>query len=265
MTTVPPADLDPVTLESLSSRLISITDESAAALLRTSEVRRDSYGHSSSVPRVLDEGYDDSLAYVLWMARIDGGQAVRVTTPSGTSRRIEIVRRPSPNGTGTVLLYRCPIREKPRRFLYPLAAPFGRLVDYEVLRCQDCAGLRWRCQGRYRPKLVREFEATVAHAVGLSQYTEPRLRVPWDARAVSDPRLLHAVSGVDRGPGWHSDACATGSSHWVPEGQCHGQGGQRTPKGVRDRRAPEAHRSAAGPARRRERGHTPPKLWSLQD
>src|SRR3989442_8137676 len=68
-----------------------------------------------------------SLRYPLHMERIDGGEAGRVTTPTGRARRIEIVRRPSSNGTGTMILYLCPICEKPRRYLYRLAASGGRL------------------------------------------------------------------------------------------------------------------------------------------
>ena len=84
-----------------------------------------------------------SLRDPLRLERVDGGKAVRVTTPTGTGRRIEIVRRPSPNGTGTVHLYQCPICEKPRRYVYPLAASGGRLVDCFGPQCQACAKLRW--------------------------------------------------------------------------------------------------------------------------
>ena len=59
-----------------------------------------------------------SLRYPVRMQRIEGGRAVRVTKPSGANQRLEILRRPSPNGTGTMLLYHCPICEKPRRYLY---------------------------------------------------------------------------------------------------------------------------------------------------
>jgi len=65
---------------------------------------------------VTDEG---SLRYPLHMARIDGGAAVAVTTPSGMRRRIELVWHPSANRTGSVILYRRPICKKPRRLPVP--------------------------------------------------------------------------------------------------------------------------------------------------
>lgn len=134
---------------------------------------------------------DGSLAYPLRMERIDGGQAVRVTTPDGGGRRIELVRRPSPNGTGTMLLYRCPICKRPRRYLYRrLAASMSGLVDCFGLQCQVCAGLRWASQGRYRSSLGRGLLTAVADAYGLTDYREPLPRHPWDPRAVSDPRMV---------------------------------------------------------------------------
>ena len=56
---------------------------------------------------------DGELSYSLRMIRIDGGTAVRVTMPSGMTRPIKILRRPLPPGTGTMILYCCPICEKP--------------------------------------------------------------------------------------------------------------------------------------------------------
>src|SRR6266478_3496091 len=50
-----------------------------------------------------------SLCYLLRMQRIDSGKAVKVTKPSGASQRIEIMRRPSPNRTGAMIRYRCPV------------------------------------------------------------------------------------------------------------------------------------------------------------
>ncbi len=76
-----------------------------------------------------------SLCYPLRMQRIDSGKAVRVTKPSGASQRIEIVSRPSPNRTGTMILYRCPVCEKPRRYLYRLTVSGSRLADYFGLQC----------------------------------------------------------------------------------------------------------------------------------
>ncbi len=98
------------------------------------------------------------LRYPLHVQRIDSGEAVRVTKPSGANQRLEIVRRPSPNGTGTVILYRCPICKKPRRYLYRLVVSGGQLTDCFGLHCQ----------------VVRQ----------------PLPRSPWDPRAVSDPTSI---------------------------------------------------------------------------
>jgi len=114
---------------------------------------------------------------------------VRVTKPSGASQRIEIVSQPSPNRTGTMMLYRCPVCEKPRRYLYRLTVSGGRLADYFGLQCQACTGLRWASQGRYRNKLERSFVGVLASIYGQSaSYSLPRS--PWDPRAVSDPRVV---------------------------------------------------------------------------
>src|SRR5256712_2379767 len=99
------------------------------------------------------------------------------------------MRRPSPNRTGTMILYRCPVCEKPRRYLYRLTVSGGRLADYFGLQCQACAGLRWASQGRYRHKLERSFVGVLASIYG--QSASPSLpRSPWDPRAVSDPRIV---------------------------------------------------------------------------
>ena len=123
------------------------------------------------------------------MQRIDGGKAVRVTKPSGTSQRIEIVSRPSPNRTGTMILYRCPVCEKPRRYLYRLAPSGGQLVDYFGLQCQGCAGFRWASQGRYRTKAERGLFGGLAMIYG-NPFPATLPRSPWDPRAVSDPLMV---------------------------------------------------------------------------
>lgn len=89
-----------------------------------------------------------------------------------------------------MLLYRCPICKRPRRYLYPLAASMTGLVDCFGLQCQACAGLRWASQGRYRSSFERALLAAVADANGLTDYREPLPRHSWDPRAVSDPRLI---------------------------------------------------------------------------
>src|SRR5712691_9108036 len=97
--------------------------------------------------------------------------------------------RPSPNGTGTMILYRCPVCEKLRRHLYRLAASGGRLVDYFGLQCQACARLRWASQGRYRDKPGRTLFGVLAAIYGQPvRATVPRF--PWDPRAVSEPRMV---------------------------------------------------------------------------
>jgi hypothetical protein len=130
-----------------------------------------------------------SLRYPLRMQRIDGGRAVSVTKPSGASQPIEIVSRLSPNRTGTMILYRCPKCEKPRRYLYRLAASGGRLVDYFGLQCQVCSGFCWASQGRYRNKLERSFVGVLASIYGQTA-SQSFPRSPWDPRAVSDPRIV---------------------------------------------------------------------------
>src|SRR2546422_11203214 len=98
------------------------------------------------------------------------------------------MRRPSPNRTGTMILYRCPVCEKPRRYLYRLTVSGGRLADYFGLQCQACAGLRWASQGRYRGKLERLLFGTLSGIYEQPVRTLPRS--PWDPRAVSDPRIV---------------------------------------------------------------------------
>jgi hypothetical protein len=133
---------------------------------------------------------DGSLAYPLRMTRTDDGEAVRVTKPNGRARRIAIVRRPTPNATGFSILYRCPVCSRPCRYLYPLAASGGTLVDCFGLQCQACAGLRWVSQGRYQKTFERRLLAAVAADYGLPCYREPLPRHPWDPRAVSHPRMV---------------------------------------------------------------------------
>jgi hypothetical protein len=105
------------------------------------------------------------------------------------SQPIEIVRRPSPNRTGTMILYRCPKCEKPRRYLYWLAPSGGRLVDCFGLQCQACAGFRWASQGRYRNKAERGLFGSFAAIYG-NAFPATLPRSPWDPRAVSDPRMV---------------------------------------------------------------------------
>jgi len=128
-----------------------------------------------------------SLCYPLRMQRIDSGKAVKVTKPSGASQPIGIMRRPSPNRTGTMILYVCPVCEKPRRYLYRLTVSGGRLADYFGLQCQACAGLRWASQGRYRNKLERTMFGGLS---GIYGQRVPEPRSPWDPRAVSDPQIV---------------------------------------------------------------------------
>lgn len=135
---------------------------------------------------VTDTGY---LRYPLHMEQIGCEDAVRVTKLSGANQVLEIIRGPSPNRTGSVLLYRCPMCRKPRRYLYRLVVSGGKLADYFGLRCQACAGLRWASQGRYRNRLERAFAGIVA-AVYLQHVRLPLPRLPWDPRAVSDPASI---------------------------------------------------------------------------
>jgi hypothetical protein len=123
-----------------------------------------------------------SIAYALRMTRVDHGTGLTLETPGGTRRRINVIRRSLPRGTGTGLFYVCPHCQKPRRYLYAGSISEGRLVDYFGWRCQECCGLRWGSQGRYRRQLDRALFGTHVRA--------PLPRQPWDPRAVSDPRLL---------------------------------------------------------------------------
>ena len=109
-------------------------------------------------------------AYALKMAVSEGGKAVVVTLPGGESRRIPILRRRLPKGSGTSLFYVCPWCRKPRRFLYLQTLSGDELVEYLGPRCPRCAGLRFASQGRYRTKLTREFSPILG----------PRPRYPWD-------------------------------------------------------------------------------------
>lgn len=134
---------------------------------------------------------DGALAYSLHMARTDRGTAVQVTMPSGASRPIKVLRRPLPSGTGTMILYCCPICEKPRRYLYRLVRTGGGLADYFGLHCQACAGLRWASQGRYRNHIERAVSSTIGLVYG-RPVGGLIPRYPWDPRAVSNPRMVVA-------------------------------------------------------------------------
>ena len=123
-------------------------------------------------------------AYALKMAVSEGGKAVVVTLPGGESRRIPILRRRLPKGSGTSLFYVCPWCRKPRRFLYLQTLSGNELVDYMGPRCRSCAGLRFASQGRYRSKLAREFAPILGR----------RPRRPWDPWAVSDPRVAEKAT-----------------------------------------------------------------------
>ena len=135
---------------------------------------------------------DGALSYSLHMARTDRGTAVQVTMPNGASRPIRIVRRPLPSGTGTMILYCCPICEKPRRYLYRLVRTADGLADYFGLQCQACAGLRWASQGRYRNSIEREVSSTIDVVYG-RRMRGLVPRYPWEPRAVSDPRMVVAA------------------------------------------------------------------------
>jgi len=102
---------------------------------------------------------DDGLRYGLKMAPTDHPDTVLVTLESGEPYQIPIVRRPLPRGTGMALFYRCPWCRKPRRHIYLLTLVGAKLVDYLGLRCQVCAGLRFRSQGRYLSSFTRAFFA----------------------------------------------------------------------------------------------------------
>src|SRR5438445_7111263 len=89
-----------------------------------------------------------------------------------------------PRGSGTTLFYLCPWCRKPCRFLYLQTLSGDELIEYLGPRCLRCAGLRFASQGRYRPKLAREFAPILG----------PRPRHPWDPWAVSDPRIAQKAT-----------------------------------------------------------------------
>jgi hypothetical protein len=113
--------------------------------------------------------------------------AVLVTLVSGETYRIQIVHRSLPRGTGMAFFYRCPWCRKPRRHLYLLTLSGTKLVDYLGLRCQVCARLRFKSQGRYISRFERAFFAPFLEG---HRTVLPFSRRPWDPRAVSDPRLV---------------------------------------------------------------------------
>jgi len=85
------------------------------------------------------------------------------------------------------LFYRCSGCQKPRRYLYRLTRSGDQLVDYFGLRCQVCAGLRFRSQGRYVTSFSRAVCALFLKGRRTVQLVS---RSPWDPHAVSDPRLV---------------------------------------------------------------------------
>ena len=119
--------------------------------------------------------------------------------------RIGVIRPRLPVGTGRSLLYCCPGCKKPRRYLYRHSMSGGRLVDYHGWGCQECSGLRWASQGRYRMQLERDFFLAV---YGGRRVREPLPRHRWDPGAVSDPRLV-----VDEFAGQLVEAAARGTVH----------------------------------------------------
>jgi hypothetical protein len=129
---------------------------------------------------------DGDLRYGLKMAPTDDEDAVIVTLESGEPYRIPIERRPLPRGTGIALFYRCPRCRTLRRHLYLRTLVGTKLVDYLGLRCQVCAGLRFRSQGRYVSNFRRAFFAPFKG----HRTVAPLPRRPWDPRAGSDPRLV---------------------------------------------------------------------------
>jgi hypothetical protein len=121
------------------------------------------------------------------MEQIDGGQAVQISTRSGDTFPIKVVRQPLPSNGAATILYRCPWCRRPRRYLYPLTFVSGRLVGYQGPRCRECAGLRWASQGTYQSVTARAFSAALRQP---GETRGPMPREAWDPRAVSHPRLL---------------------------------------------------------------------------
>jgi hypothetical protein len=129
---------------------------------------------------------DGEISWGLKMAPTDDPDAVLLTLEKGRTQRLTIMRRSMPRGPGTVLFYLCPTCQRPRRYLYRLSLSLMGLVDYFGLRCQRCAGLRFRSQGRYMYAVLR-WTVEMLHREG-----ERFPRSLWDPRAVSDPRLVAA-------------------------------------------------------------------------
>jgi hypothetical protein len=146
------------------------------------------------------------VATFLTMAAAENGNAVLVTLENSGPHRIAVLRRPLPRGTGTALFYRCPVCQKPRRYLYLLTRSGDQFVDDFGLRCQVCAGLRFRSQGRHIKTLWR----TLVTAFHQGRRTsEPFPRHPWDPRAVSDPRLVAKDSPLRKGDSKEVGHCRT--------------------------------------------------------
>jgi hypothetical protein len=123
----------------------------------------------------------------------DKPDTLLVTFPNGGTARLMVRWRPMPRGTGQDLLYVCPWCRKPRRYLYRLSLVGENLVDYQGLRCQTCAGLRWASQGWYQPRFVSAFFEGLTGGVPVRNWLP---RWPWDPRAVSDARLLGPEFGT---------------------------------------------------------------------
>jgi hypothetical protein len=118
----------------------------------------------------------------------EGGATVVLTMPTGRIYRLGIHRRPLPKGTGTALFYLCPACDQPRRHLYLGMRAGADVVDHFGLRCQRCAKLLFRSQGRYILVLWRQL---LKESFGPG--TKPGLLTEsgaWDPEAISDPRLV---------------------------------------------------------------------------
>jgi hypothetical protein len=126
------------------------------------------------------------LSYHLRMVHLDA-TTVRVSTPEGTSCRIEGLLRPLPRHGGHALFYRCPTCDTPRRYLYGVALIHASPIEDGVWRCHRCAQLLFQSQGRYRRSLER---AVFAAVYGNARVREPFARRPWDPRAVSYPGMV---------------------------------------------------------------------------
>jgi hypothetical protein len=145
-----------------------------------------------SIPRLpasaLRPVIDDprGLSYLLiWRDRFDWSirEALRVISaensielkrPDRSCQRVQTDHSELPHG-GTALLLFCPCCSMARRHLYGWSILSQRVVRF-TWQCRTCAGLRYRSEGSYVPRMFRCFGGGY-----------PRTE-PWDPFVFSSPR-----------------------------------------------------------------------------